>query len=102
MFADVCFELITGDPWFRRSAGKEASLKGRIFQSLTFPVFAFGLYRLTGLRSISLRDLLVFSGVFAVTMAFAPDPLVFVSVFMGIVYYVMWVVDKETTSQAPP
>jgi hypothetical protein len=91
--ADVGFELITGAPWLRQPAGKEASLGMRLFHSLTLPIFSIGLYRLTGLRSISLRDLLVFSGALAITMAFHQDPLVFVSVFLGIAYYTMWVVD---------
>lgn len=102
LFADVCFELITGDPWLRQPAGKETSLEGRFLLSLALPVFALGLYRLTGLRSIALRDLLVFSGAWAITLAFQADPLAIVSVFLGIAYYLMWVVDKQTTSSSNP
>jgi len=102
LLADVCFELITGDPWLRQPAGKETSLEGRFFVSLVLPVFAFGLYRLTGLRSIALRDLLVFSGAWAITLAFQADSLAIVSVFLGIAYYLMWVVDNQTNSSPNP
>lgn len=98
LFADVCFELITGDPWLRQPAGKETSPEERFFPSLALPVFAFGLYRSTGLRSIALRDLLLLSGALATIMAFQADSLAIVSVFLGIAYYLMWVVDKQTTS----
>ncbi len=94
LIADVGFELITGAPWIRQGVGEETSLGERLFQSLWLPILAIGLYRLTGLRSIALRDLLVFSGALAIIMAFHPDPLAIVSVFLGIAYYMMWAVDK--------
>jgi hypothetical protein len=102
LFADVCFELITGDPWLRQPADKEASLGERLFLAPTAAVYAMGVYRLTGLKSISLRDLLVFSGAWAIMVAFQFDPLAIVSVFLGIAYYLMWVVDKQTNSSPNP
>lgn len=70
LLADVGFEIITGDSWDKRSAGNHQSVGERLFQSLVFSIGAVSLYRITGLRSLALRDVLAFSAALAISIAF--------------------------------
>lgn len=91
--ADATHEAIADTRWTDVFGGYHQSASSRIAESVAVLLFAAGLYWLSGVRSVPVRDLFMFMTALTIAFAASGNPFVLITISLAVGYYLFWTFD---------